>query len=143
MRLYQKAWACAIFALSLGTPGGAWAQDGGIKLQLNRAETEGNDCRMTFVVDNGTGGDLSAAAYEVAVYATNGPVINLVVMDFGPLVAGRTRVVQFDVPDVDCSAIGQLSVNDPPVNCGVANGGAADACTRNRTQESLTDIAFQ
>lgn len=115
----------------------------GVSLQLNRADAEGDACRMTFVAGNATGGDLSAAAYEMAVYDKDGQVSQLVVMDFGPLVNGRTRVVQFDMPDTGCDTIGRLAINDPPANCGVADGASAEACTANRKLESLTEIKFE
>jgi hypothetical protein len=136
--------AIALVALCCTAPV-AHAQDSatGVSLQLNRADPEGEACRMTFVAGNTTGGDLSAAAYEMAVYNKEGQVSQLVVMDFGPLVNGRTRVVQFDMPASDCTSIARLTINDPPANCGVADGASAEACTANRKLESLTDIAFE
>ena len=135
-----RLWRAAVVALLW--PACASAQEGGLSIELNRAEPVGPDCRMTFVLQNGTGGDLVSAAYEVAVQDVAGQVAQLVVMDFGPLVAGRMRVVQFDIPAVTCDEIGRLSVNDPAVRCGAAAGSVGDACSM-RSVRSRAAVALE
>lgn len=122
--------------------GPVFAQDGALTIQLNQAADNGGACRMTYVITNETGVEVSTASYEVAVYDKDGAVNKLVVLDFGKLVPSHTQVVQFDLPDTGCKDISRISVNDPAVACDVAVPASPTLCTDKRTLQSKTSITF-
>jgi hypothetical protein len=118
----------------------AFAQDGGFGLELNNAREAENGCRMTYVARNGTGTDLSAISFEVAVFDAEDIVSRLLILEFGALTDGRTKVVQFDLADQPCAGISRLLVNSVS-ECSAAEGEAPD-CMAVLNASSRTDIGF-
>lgn len=121
-------------ALSLALVSAAQAETGTIELELNTAADVEGGCRLTYVATNATPVELDKTAYEVAVFDTGGIVKQLLVLDFGFLPSGKTRVVQFDLPGQNCTTISRISVNDP-VECTAASG-PSDICRDNQLLSS-------
>lgn len=119
----------AVAALGLA-PAPVAAQSGGtIEIELNRAEDVGGTCRLTYVATNATPTGLEAMSYEVAVFDTEGVMRQLLVLDFGRLPSGKTRVVQFDLADQPCAGISRILVNTA-VDC-IGPQGPRDTCRDN------------
>ena len=112
-------------------------------LELNNAaETEAGGCRLTYVATNRTGVDLSQAAYEVAVFNGSGIVSRILVLAFGALAEGKTRIVQFDISDQPCADTSRIVVNDV-AECTVAEDGATgDFCLSTLSTASRASIQF-
>ncbi|KQZ98490.1 hypothetical protein ASD64_16105 [Mesorhizobium sp. Root157] len=83
-----------------------------LSLELNGAQPSDKGCRLTFVVNNGLGADLSKAAYEIALFNEAGVVDRLSVLDFKELPSGKTKVVRFDLSGMDCTRISRALVNN-------------------------------
>lgn len=113
--------ACGLALAGLSAPALAQGGGGAIELELNTATDVGAGCRLTYVATNATATTIQKTSYEVAVYDLDGIVKQLLVLDFGWLPSGKTRVVQFDLPDNGCSTISRISVNGP-VECTSATG---------------------
>lgn len=108
--------------IGAGLAGGALAQSSGnIEIELNTAADVNGGCRLTYVIYNSSAASLESVSYEVAVYDTEGIVQKLLVLEFGFLPSGKTRVVQFDLPDQQCAGISRILVNGP-VECRSAQG---------------------
>jgi len=103
------------------TAGPVTAQTGTIELELNTANDAESGCRLTYVATNNTSVALERSSYEVAVYNNDGIVQRLLVLEFGWLPVGKTRVVQFDLPEQSCADISRISVNGP-VECASSQG---------------------
>lgn len=101
--------------------GASFAQSGNFELELNSATDVPEGCRLTFVATNNTSVALTSTAYEVAAFNPEGVVSGLLVFEFGEMPAGKTRVVQFDVPDLACTALSRLLVNGQD-SCEAADG---------------------
>lgn len=142
VRAVKSHGIAGVVALSAMIAGPVLAQDGTLNIELNQAADNGGACRMTYVITNATGVEVSTASYEMAVYGKDGAVNKLVVLDFGKLVPSHTQVVQFDLPDTGCKDISRISVNDPAVACDVAAGGSPSLCTDKRSLQTKTAIAF-
>ena len=85
----------------------------GMLLELNLAEdTPAGDCRMTFVAANRSATDLRQAAWQVGVFDAAGVVRSLLVLDFGALAAGKTKITLFDLPGRTCGDISRIVIND-------------------------------
>ncbi|OCX61446.1 hypothetical protein BFP70_15615 [Thioclava sp. SK-1] len=96
-------------------------------LELNAAtDTQDGACRLTYVATNTGDIGYDRTAYEIAVFDGAGIVDRLLVLEFGALPAGKTKVVQFDLSDSPCDDISRIVVN------------TAAACLPAGTQEQTT-----
>jgi hypothetical protein len=121
MVLFKPTLMAAVTASALCAGGALWAQSGNIELELNTAADVNGGCRLTYVATNSSPQSLDKMTYEVAVYDADGIVKLLLELGFGGLPLGKTRVVQFDVPDLACGAISRILVNNA-VECTTAEG---------------------
>jgi hypothetical protein len=120
MRGFRRLATCAALLAGLASP--ALAQSvGNIEIELNTAADVDGGCRLTYVIYNSSATGLEKVSYEVAVYDTEGLVKKLLVLEFGFLPAGKTRVVQFDLPEQQCAGVSRILVNGP-VECAAADG---------------------
>lgn len=124
-RLCVAALAACCFAFSSAS---AFAESGNFELELNTASDVGEACRLTFVATNNTGIELTKTGYEVAAFDSTGVVSAILILEFGALPESKTRVVQFDLPNMKCAAISRLLVNGQD-SCEAADG-AHDVCMK-------------
>jgi hypothetical protein len=124
--------------------GPAWAQESApvpaLTLELNGAQASEKGCRLTFVVNNTLGADLSKAAFEIALFNEAGVVDRLTVLDFKDLPAGKTKVTRFDLAGADCAKVSRVLINSATECAGT--GIEPDACMRRLKTETKTGIAF-
>ncbi|WP_421912635.1 hypothetical protein [Mesorhizobium sp.] len=130
-------------AMSLATVP-AWAQQSApvpaLGLELNGAQPSDKGCRLTFVVSNNLGADLSKTAFEIALFNEAGVVDRLTVLDFKDLPAGKTKVTRFDLAGADCAKISRVLINSATQCTGA--GVEPNACMRKLKTVSKTGIAF-
>lgn len=124
MRLPVIAILCFALAKPLWAQG---AEEGAaaaprLSLELNRIDPLEGACRLTFMVENGLGADLSALALETVLIDSAGQVERLTLFEFGALPGGVPRVRQFDIPGLDCAGLGRVLIN------GVAECGGSAEC---------------
>ena len=99
---------------------------GKIVLELNNAsDAEGGACRMTFVATNRSGSGFDAASWQVGIFDAEGIVRSILVLEFGALTDGKTKIVLFDLPGRGCADISRVVVNDV-AQCRPAGGAEAD-----------------
>ncbi|RWE56452.1 hypothetical protein [Mesorhizobium sp.] len=111
-----------------------------LTLELNGAQASEKGCRLTFVVNNTLGADLSKAAFEIALFNEAGVVDRLTVLDFKDLPAGKTKVTRFDLAGADCAKVSRVLINSATECAGT--GIQPDACMRGLKTETKTGIAF-
>ncbi|MFD1795518.1 hypothetical protein FQV27_04930 [Paracoccus aurantiacus] len=114
-----------------------------ILLELNElADTDAGGCRLTVVTTNRLAEGLGRAAWQVAIFNSEGVVQSLPILDFGALTAGKTKVAVFEIPNGGCENIGRIVVNDV-AEC-TAEGGAdmRDACLGKLATQNRSDIEF-
>jgi len=107
----RRGCLAAALLLVIGPDLPAAAQTGNFELELNAATDVPEACRLTFVATNGTGIALTATSYQVAAFDAKGVVSALLVLEFGALPQNKSRVVQFDVPNLPCLDISRLLVS--------------------------------
>ncbi len=139
MRLIPALLAClsapALWAQTTeGTPAGAAPA---LLLELNEAEAAGDACRLTFVIENRLGVDLTALGLEAVIFTTEGRVERLLSLDLQSAPAGRPRVRQFDLPGLDCARLSRVLVN--AVTPCQAEGLDATACGKALSLTSRKD----
>ena len=138
----KNAISCLTAALLSAAP--AIAQDAAptFSLDLNTvADTEQGGCRLTYVASNRTGQALNAVSYQVAVFDAQGIVTDLLVLEFGSLIEGKTKVVQFDLAGRGCADISRITVNEV-AECSLTDGTAGDFCMTGLETASRGAIQF-
>ena len=111
-----------------------------LSLELNNAVDEAGLCRLSYVAVNGTSQPLETVSYDVVVFDKNGQVSQFLVLQFGQLPAGKTKVVQFDLADQPCDGISRILVNDV-AECQTSQGNAG-ICMEALSPSSRTAITF-
>ncbi|MCU0802703.1 MAG: hypothetical protein MUD11_13195 [Rhodobacteraceae bacterium] len=122
----------------------AVAQDAApaLALELNgAADTPESACRLTYVANNGLSAPLEQTSFQMAVFDTAGAVTRLIVLDFGALAVGKTKVVQFDIPGQTCAQISRIVVNDV-AQCTTTGGAAVEGCLAALATASRSSIQF-
>lgn len=135
-----------LFTVTLAGPGSlALAQDTpepaakpGLQIELNDAADVDDTCRISFLVENRLGTDLSGAVFETVLFDASGAVERLTLFDMRNLPAGRPRVRQFQIDGVPCAGIGRILINGAQTCTG--EGVAEGACMDSLTLTSRTDI---
>lgn len=137
--------ASGLSLLAAGLP--AAAQDASpqasatnLSLELNALQPSERGCRVTFLVSNELGKELSQVAFELALFTKAGMISRLTVVDFKDLPVGKTKVRQYDLPKLDCNDVGRVLVNNT-TQC-VGNGVEADACIRLLKTKTATEVTF-
>lgn len=135
----------ALLSLTLVAAAPAIAQTAAAQftLELNAAaETETGSCRLTYVASNQTDTALDRTAYEVAVFDADGVVTRLLVLEFGALVEGKTKILQFDLSGTSCGSISRIVVNDVAGCTVTGSGEESPVCMSNLAASSRTAIQF-
>lgn len=82
-----------------------------IGIELNAAETDGQSCTLTFVIQNDLAVSVDELVLETVLFDAAGQVDRLTLFDFGALPEGRQRVRQFAVDQIDCDDLGRILFN--------------------------------
>jgi len=104
--------ASFFIALQAFMTGSLLAQEKSFTLELNNAKDNNGGCRLTYIAINRTGVVLEKTAYEVVVFDADQRVSQFLILEFGNLPSGKTKVVQFDLADQPCKSISRLLIND-------------------------------
>jgi len=83
-----------------------------LQLELNAIEQRQNACRLSLVATNGMQQKLANLVFELVVFETGGKVLRLLSASFGAMPKSKTRLKQYDIPDLTCGKIGRLLLND-------------------------------
>jgi hypothetical protein len=142
--------AFAVSALSALVAPAALAEDAGkgaeaagpagLSLELNALQPFDKGCRLTFVIANHLSGDITKAAFEIALFDRTGVADRLTVLDFRELPRGKTKVSRFDLPGADCGKISRVLVNSA-TECSGSRIGASDCLTKLHTA-THADVEF-
>ncbi len=139
--------ALALSAMTAAAPGLAPAQQaesengGGLTLELNTTATVEQSCRVTYVATNNLGTDLETMTLEMAVFDAEGTVTDTrILLDFGTMMAGKTKAIAFDLAETTCEDISRLLVNDVP-ECTATDGSEPD-CLAALETSSRAEIDF-
>ncbi|RLJ36304.1 hypothetical protein BCF46_3772 [Litoreibacter meonggei] len=133
-----NATAIAATTAVLASVNPALAQSGNFALELNTATDIGDGCQLTYVATNNTGIALIETAYQVALFDENSLVTGTLVLEFGALPVGKTKVVQFNLAGKSCASISRILIND--VSACKSADGDHDFCMSGLITNSRGDI---
>jgi hypothetical protein len=140
MRLARFATFVAGIVMAFGSQGLAQDQQRKFSLELNNARDVGNGCRLVYIALNGTEVALDKTAYEVVVFDAEQRVSQFLILEFGQLPVGKTKVVQFDLAEQPCGQISRLLINDV-AEC-TSNGETVTICMDALETLSRTSVGF-
>lgn len=119
---------------------GVQAQEPRIGIELNASDDVENACRVSFLVENAMGEEISALVFEVAVIGRDSGVKALIRLDFGRLPESKKRVRQFDIAGQTCAGISRVLLNDVAECTG--DGLTPDTCLDALAVSTRGAIAF-
>ena len=88
------------------------AEQPAIALELNAAKSTADACRMSFLFRNDLSAEIGDLALEVVFFNSDGLVEQFFMLKSGRLPRGKSRVRQFDMPQISCDGISRILVND-------------------------------
>lgn len=94
----------------------------GLSIELSAADDVGSACRLSFLIQNGTEGDIAQAVYEMVLFGREGQVALMTLLDFKALPSGRPRVRQFQFEGMTCADVTRVLINGAQT-CEAADAG--------------------
>jgi hypothetical protein len=142
MGIEKRRPAVAVLAAALvaAAPVATQAQEKTLSIELNNARDANGGCRLTYIAVNGTGTALEKTSYEIVVFDADQKVAQFLILEFGRLPSGKTKVVEFDFPNRACAAISRILVND--VSECTADGKPVELCLDSLKTTTRTEIDF-
>ncbi|WP_181706540.1 hypothetical protein [Chthonobacter rhizosphaerae] len=120
--------AC-LAALAPSVPAAAQGTAEPFRVELNRLEPVGADCRATVVTENTAAERLDSLKLDLVVFDRDGVVAKRLAAELGPLSARKTVVKAFPITGLACEAIDRVLVNDV-VACATPAGALAGCVDR-------------
>lgn len=103
---------CLVLAIGKA-PTLALAEDNAqLSIELNDMTAKDTACRTTFLIKNDLSVGLEDLAFELVLFGKDQRIVQLITVSTGKLPRGKSRVKQFDLKGVDCSAVGRVLLND-------------------------------
>lgn len=121
--------ACALVLAGMIMLPAAAQEEPKFPVELNRLEQDGAICRVYMVVQNPADSAVKAFKLDLVFFDKQDIIRNRLYVELGPLVARKTAVRLFDIPDAECSALGSILVNDV-VSCASENDEALNCLAR-------------
>ncbi len=90
----------------------AQAQEAGLTVELNKFEDVDGGCQTFFLFQNATGQNFEGFEMSLAILSTDGVIGRLLTIDAAPLPANRTTLKLFEIPETQCSDIGEILLHD-------------------------------
>jgi hypothetical protein len=109
-----------------------------ISIELNSINAREDACELTFFLSNTTDININAFVLETVLLTKDGGVDRLTLFDMRDVPTGRPRVRQFNVPDLQCDALGQVLINGVATCDG--DGLTPAMCSDTMTLSSRIDV---
>ena len=133
----------AMLVSAASMSGHAFAQENTprVTIEINRADANADDCRITMVEKNATSADIGTLKLDLVVFDAQGIVAKRIAVDAGALKAGRTFVRTFDLKQIACTSVTRILINDV-LDCDMAGLSSAD-CLDAIGASSRTALSFE
>lgn len=107
--------ATALLALALASAAGREARAetaAPLKLELNRLEAQGENCRATMLIANPAGAAWRSLKVDLFALDTDGVAQKRLAVELGPVAAKKTVIKLFDFAGLACPKFGRILLND-------------------------------
>ena len=136
-------WACLVLLLPFS--GAALAQDRTslhpLRIELNRIEAAGENCRTYFLIDNRKGESWRSLKLDLFALDTDGVAAKRLAVEVGPVPGRKTLIKLFDFPGLSCSRFGRVLLNDV-MTCEGARTRGRSACPSVETASKIDTVSF-
>lgn len=88
------------------------AQAQSLNVELNKLEDAETGCQAFFLFRNGLEQNLTGFEMSLAILTSDGIIDRLLTIDAAPLPAQRTTLKLFEIPEIQCTAIGDILLHD-------------------------------
>jgi len=93
--------------------GPAVAQDkSAVRIELNKVEPAGDNCRTYFLIDNRNGDNWRSLKLDLFALDTDGVAAKRLAVEVGPVPGRKTLIKLFEFPGLTCPRIGRVLLND-------------------------------
>jgi len=96
-----------------------------LTVELNKLEDVETGCQAFFLFQNGLEQNLTGFEMSLAILTPDSIIDRLLTIDAAPLPAQRTTLKLFEIPDTQCTQIGEILLHDIPA-CTPQNGDPLD-----------------
>jgi len=134
----------ACLALLLPFSGTALAQDASsnpLRIELNRVEAAGENCRTYFLIDNQKGESWKSLKLDLFALDTDGVAAKRLAVEVGPVPRHKTLIKLFDFPGLTCSRVGRVLLNDV-LTCDGAAPSREECLTAIETASKVDAVSF-
>ncbi len=104
--------AASLCVLSLSSWGAVAGDGPRIVFELNNARQAGDNCRLSFVIQNKMPAAVEALSLEIVLFDKQGTVDRFLKLKAGALPMGKMRVKQFDLKGRNCADISKILINE-------------------------------
>lgn len=137
-------WACLSLLIPFG--GAALAQgltppDAPLRIELNRIEASGENCRTYFLIDNQKGQSWRSMKLDLFAFDSDGIAAKRLAVELGPVPGRKTLVKLFDFPGLTCSRFGRVLLNDV-LSCEGAATSREECLDRIETFSRIDAVSF-
>ena len=141
MKLFgRKLRACAAAVCLAIIATTASAQQSGMRVELNKLESDAGLCRVYMIFENGGSERYTAFVMELFAFDNDGIIQKYLKINVAPLRPNKMTIKVFDVQGVDCADFSKIVLNDIS-QCSV-DGGAVDNCLERMTLDSKASAGF-
>ena len=123
--------ALLFFGLSSAT-----AEEGGLAIELNKLEAQGEDCRAYFVIDNKNDTAYDGLKLDLVLFRPDGVIGQRIAVELAPLKPKKRTVKLYDVAGISCDEVGSFLINEV-MECKTSTGEAPD-CLQDISVSSRT-----
>jgi hypothetical protein len=136
-------WAC--LALLLPFNGAALAQDRAspspLRIELNKIEAAGGNCRTFFLIDNQKGDSWRSLKLDHLALDADGVAAKRLAAEVGPVPGRKTLIKLFDFPGLSCSRFRRVLLNDV-MTCEAAANSREECLSAFETSSKIDTISF-
>ncbi|MGQ7793887.1 Tat pathway signal protein [Faunimonas sp. B44] len=110
-----------------GAERAALPSHGAVNVELNKLEPVASACRAYFLVENQMPVPLQEMRLDVFLFDLSGVVLRRVALSFADVGVDKIKVALFDLPDLACTDVSRLLVNDV-IGCTIRNNENVPDC---------------
>ena len=112
-----------------------------IRLELNRLESQGENCRAYLLIENPSNSSYRSLKLDLFAFDTDGVIAKRVALEAGPVLAKKTSVKLFDFAGLACDRFSRVLLNDV-IACEAGESARTDCLATLQTGSKLARVDF-
>jgi len=108
----NKLWFVAVIGAAITAALPTSAQETRIRLELNKLEAAGENCRAYFLIDNRGAESWRSLKLDLFALDTDGVAAKRVAVEVGPISEKKTHIKVFDFAGLACPRFGRILLNE-------------------------------